>query len=180
LVNITVTNGVTASDIGRVVGSARGKGIVTLYDTNNEKLCTIEAWSNGGAIGRIIRLQNEYYISVIKNRSGSTMHIYNLACELVTKKKLSPKLHPRRMDVGEIFNRKTSQEIVVAAHRGKGVCLKVIHYNPKTDTWRTLKRKYIINIPEEKYKIEVKRKTDTVLIKNKYTGKVYYKWVLAK
>ena len=151
-----------------------------MYGVNNKELCTIHAWPTGGAVGQTIKIQNEYYVSVIKNHSGSTMHLYDLNCGLVTKKKLSPRLHPRNFDVGEILNKKVSQEIVVAAHRGTGIYVKIIRYDLDNDRWRVLKKKHFKNVPKHKYEIKAKGKTNTVLIKNINTGKVYYKWKVGK
>ena len=99
---------------------------------------------------------------------------------LVTKKKLSPRLHPRNFDVGEILNKKVSQEIVVAAHRGTGIYVKIMRYDLDNDRWRVLKKKHFKNVPKHKYEIKAKGKTNTVLIKNINTGKVYYKWKVGK
>lgn len=171
---------VDLDNIGRIQGAKKGKGAVTIYDVDDQEMCSINAFSKGGAIGKAIKLQGKAYISVVKNKSGSTVHLYEPVyadeCPLVDKKKLSPKLHPRRMATANFIGKASSQEVAVSARRGGGVHVKIYRYTVSSDKWKLVAYKRFKKVPTRyilsattKNNIQIKRKTD---------GKVLYTWKL--
>ncbi|MFA6027370.1 MAG: Ig-like domain-containing protein [Patescibacteria group bacterium] len=179
-VTITVT---AASDgeeeineeVSYITGKTKGAGIVTLYNSDNESLCQINAWHEGGAIGSQIKLNNNYYISVVKYLSGSTMHIYDLNCQLVNKKKLSPKLHPRKMAVADLLGNAATEEVVISAKRDGHVYVKIYRYNVSKNTWSLLMQKSFASVPDN-YSLSISNKK--IFIKNG-KDKTLHKWVVS-
>ncbi|MFA6027419.1 MAG: Ig-like domain-containing protein [Patescibacteria group bacterium] len=176
IINITVNNtydeNTEETEIAYLRGRDRGKGVVDAYSADDEIICSINAFSTGGAIPRLVKLNGVYYISVVKYRSGSTMHIYNKDCEFMAKKKLSPKLHIRRIDIGNLKKNNHAQEIVVSARRDGHVSIKIYRYDLVYNRWHLLKRTMINNVPRG-YSLETEGKV--VQIRNKY-DKLLYTW----
>lgn len=141
-------------------------------DSDNQISCQPAAWPTGGSILRLVKLQNQYYIAVVKQQPGSTIHIYDIDCELVGKKKLSPKLHTRRLAVLDLLGDK-DEEIIVSARRGDKIYLKIFTYDPAGNKWSLLKRYVFSNVPK-KYLLEAENKT--IFLKNA-KERILHKWV---
>ncbi len=168
----------TEEEITRIIGSGNGQGIVTLFNNDNQEICSINAFSKGGALGRLIRIKNKPYISVVKNKPGSTIHLYKPIyadeCELIEKKRLSPRLHPRRMATANFINKPKTEEVAVSARRGGGVHIKIYRYNITKDQWKLIKRKHFREVPS-RYTIQA-IDDNTIIVKRKSTGKKLYTW----
>ena len=165
---------IEVGDIQSLVSRKKGKGNVKIVRKNGETHCTIRAFPKGGAIAKLVKLQETDYVSVVKNKSGSTIHIYDLNCQIVEKKRLSPKLHPRRMATANFAGNKVSDEIAVSARRNGGIHVKIYRYVVSTDTWKLKRYQRFGKVPA-RYILKVTTKNN-ILIKRKTDGKKLHKW----
>ena len=168
-VAVTVTREVDAE----IKSKKKGTGKIKIYDKNDNFVCQIDAWSEGGAYARLMKVQSKYYYSVIKYKPGTTMHLYDTNCGLVSKKKLSPRMHPRRSAVQELLGKKRSQELVVSTRRDSAVYLKIFRYNHTKDKWRVLRYKTFHPVPAG-YTISANAKKE-IKIRDK-GGNLLYTW----
>ncbi|MFH1537127.1 MAG: hypothetical protein ABID45_04005, partial [Patescibacteria group bacterium] len=139
------------------------------------------AWPTGGSIPRLVKLQKKWYFSVVKNRYGTTTHIYKPIdaeggqCELIEKKKLSPKLHPRKMATKNFIGNKKTQEIAISTKRNGHIYVKIFKYNVTQDRWKLLRLKVFADVPDN-YSIKATKKKNLLVKDNK--GNVLYKWIV--
>ncbi len=162
----------TIEDIGLVSGTDSGPGIVTLYGNDNEELCSVQAWNEGGAVPFRVRFLDTNYIAVVKNKTGTTIHLYDLNCNIIEKKRLSPKLHPRNIVTRNFLGKTTSQEIGLTSRRGSTVYGKIFRYNPNKDKWYLLRQKTFRPVPTG-YNLKKTKKGNILLKKN---NKTLHKW----
>ncbi|MFA6027606.1 MAG: Ig-like domain-containing protein [Patescibacteria group bacterium] len=159
-------------EISYLTGSKKGPGIINAYTSNGNLVCSVNAFDRGGAIGRLIQLANETYITAIKRKSGTTIHVYDDNCQMQTAKKLSPKLHVRRMAIKDVLSSTTNEEIIVSARRNGHVMIKMYNYRIKNDRWILQKRKSISGVPHE-YRIKATKNSVQIFNKN---DKLIYTW----
>ena len=160
-------------DIGSLEASLKGEGKVVVKGNSGEDLCTINAWPTGGAVGYTLRLLDTYYIAVIKNRSGSTLHLYDLDCGIEKKKRLSKrKVHPREFVIRNFLGKAKSQEIAISSRRGSTAYAKIFRYNPNKDKWYKLKTKKFRPVPTG-YNLKKTKKGNIQFKKN---SKVLHRW----
>lgn len=164
------------TEISRIENSEKGTGTIELYDTDEELHCTINAWDEGGAIGNFYRVQRRDYLSVIKNKTGTTIHIYDLNCNLIDKQKLSFKLHPRRMTIRNFAGKANSQEIGISARRGSTTYVKLLRYNKTENQWYVLGIKLFKPVPKG-YSISHNKNKNILIKKN---NKILFRWRIYK
>ncbi len=162
----------TIEDIGLVSGTESGPGIVTLYDNDNEELCSVRAWNEGGSVPFAVRFLDTTYVAVVKNKVGTTIHLYDLNCNIIEKKRLSPKLHPRNIVTRNFLGKTTSQEIGLTSRRGSTVYGKIFRYNPNKDKWYLLRQKTFRPVPTG-YNLKKTKKGNILIKKN---NKTLHKW----
>ncbi len=162
----------TIEDIGLVSGTESGPGIVTLYDNDNVELCSVRAWNEGGSVPFAVRFLDTTYVAVVKNKVGTTIHLYDLNCNIIEKKRLSPKLHPRNIVTRNFLGKTTSQEIGLTSRRGSTVYGKIFRYNPNKDKWYLLRQKTFRPVPTG-YNLKKTKKGNILIKKN---NKTLHKW----
>ena len=172
---------ITIDDVGSIKGKKKGPGTIKVYDNDDNILCQVQAWPTGGSIPRLVKLQKKWYFSVVKNRYGTTTHIYKPIdaeggqCELIEKKKLSPKLHPRKMATKNFIGNKKTQEIAISTKRNGHIYVKIFKYNVTQDRWKLLRLKVFADVPDN-YSIKATKKKNLLVKDNK--GNVLYKWIV--
>ncbi|MFA5995718.1 MAG: DUF2341 domain-containing protein [Patescibacteria group bacterium] len=164
-------------EIDHIKNNLQGTGQVIIYTDANQIHCTINAWSKGGAIGQLVRLAGQDYIAVVKNRFGSTIHLYDLNCGMINKKRLSIRLHPRKMVIGNFIGQTNSQEMAVSSKYGVKVYIKILRYNLAKNEWYLLRQKSFRHITDNYFL--AKNKTGDILIKN-HRNKILRKWKIKK
>ncbi len=178
-----LTEDIEIDEISHIDGSARGKGIVTIYDKSGNELTKFQAFPKGGVIPKIATLKNnQSYIFTIKKRPGTTTRVFNLQGKLVRKKRISPNVHWRKLAVGKLDKNKNTEEIVVATARGRTVYFKIYTYRPNRKKFNLIKRSYFRAdhgtqekqiIRKVNFRVSVENKR--VVLRNK-KGKRFLRW----
>jgi hypothetical protein len=154
-------------------GTNRGRGIVNLYTEDNILLATFQAFPVGGVIPRLAEIKNELYVFAVKKRAGSSIRAYDTNGNLLTAKRLSPKLHWRKMATGNLNATKNTEEIVVASKRGSSIYLKIYSFNVDDNKFHLQKRTMFRYIRRD-YRLQIKNKNVIVIINGK--GKEVFSW----
>jgi len=121
----------------------------------------------------LANINGEGYVFVVKLKSGSTMQVYKLNGDLVTKKKLSPKLHWRRLATGTLNSDETTEEIVTSTKRGSTLYLKVFSFDPAQKKFSLVRHTAYKPMKSANYSVEVK--SNRVYI-YKPNGKKAFSW----
>ncbi|MFA6475696.1 MAG: integrin alpha, partial [Patescibacteria group bacterium] len=170
---VTNDNEKNNGSVAYVLGTKEGRGTVSLYDSNGVLLKQWDAFDEGGVIARLVVIHDTTYVLAIKNKSGSSMHIYNTAGEVMKKIKLSPKLHWRKPAIRNLNSSIDTDEIVISAHRGSIVYLRVYSYNARHNDFRLLKQTSYHNI-RKSYRVEIKDNNAIVVVNG--TGRNVFSW----
>ncbi|MEK7540561.1 MAG: Ig-like domain-containing protein, partial [Patescibacteria group bacterium] len=170
-VNVAESEGET--EIDHITGTSRGKGWITVYGTDNQQLARWKAFPKGGVLPKLAEIKDDLYIFAIKKRSGTTIHIYTTDGETLLKKRLSPRLHPRRLAVGNINTTKATEEMVIATSRGGHIYFKVFSFSPASNkiTLLDTNSTYVDNLD---FRVDIQKKNVVVIINKK--GKLIYSW----
>lgn len=126
---VTVTAGLSLETVDRVEGKTTGKGKVKVFDDSGN-VVSWTAFPVGGSVPRLAEINDTGYVFVTKYRSGSTIHAYSLTGEVIKKKRLSPKLHWRKLATGDLDKNEATEEIVVATRRDSKIYFKVYAFKP--------------------------------------------------
>lgn len=165
---VTVTPPSTSDNVESVSGSTKGTGTVTLR-LKDGTIKTWTAFTQGGALPRIAYgCGEDIYVMVTKNKAGRAIRVYSGEGELLTTKKVSVKMRPRELAIGELNQQCKTIEIINVAKRGKKkVSLKVLQYNEDTNTVKFHKRKIYSRKKLKKKKLVVSIKGRKVYVKTK-------------
>ncbi|EKD78691.1 MAG: hypothetical protein ACD_41C00298G0001, partial [uncultured bacterium] len=126
---VSVTAGLSLETVDHVEGKTKGSGTVTVFDEDGNTI-RWTAFPVGGSVPRIAEINDAGYVFVTKYRAGSTIHAYSLTGDLVKKKRLSPKLHWRKVATGDLDNDDSTEEVIVATRRDSRIYFKVYAFKP--------------------------------------------------
>lgn len=121
---------IAPEDISYVGGTSKGNGIVTIYDLNNEVIAEFQAFPVGGVIPRLMTIGDEAYILTVKQSTGTTIRIYQTNGEIVLKRRLSPRLHWRKLTIGNLKAGDDTEEIVVTTKRADKLHFRIFSFDP--------------------------------------------------
>ncbi|MBI4407565.1 MAG: hypothetical protein HY565_03645, partial [Candidatus Kerfeldbacteria bacterium] len=153
---VTITHAsIDPEEIDHISGSDSGAGVVIIYDDQGEVLAEWQAFEVGGVIPRVVEINDAVYVFAIKKTSGSTIHAYSSIGEVLRKKRISPKLHWRRIATGDVYKKNNQEEIVVATKRGATVYVKVFTFKPNTGVFKIVERSVVFNVFGE-FKVSVR------------------------
>ncbi len=173
-VTVTSAAGVTLKNVSHITGKSKGKGIVKVYDKDNDKLVQFRTFGKGGAVPSIAEINNKGYIFAVKYRHGTTIHVHRLAGgKAIKKKKLAPNLHPRKVASGKLDDDKTDEEIVVVTKRGDTLYFRIFSYKPKKNIFGMCKRAVYKGVKGNKYRVAVEDKQVNLYSKK---GKLKFSW----
>lgn len=159
----------TNDDIDHVTGTSKGRGVVTVYNTDNDIIAQWQAFRVGGVVPRLGYVNNQSYVITVKRRSGSTTHAYTSQGTILKKKRLSPKLHYRKIATGKLDNKGTTIEIVVATKRGDTIYFKIFSFNPEKRQIVLRKRAKYQPIQGKKYRVSIQKERIKLINKNGQT-----------
>lgn len=165
---VTVYEPSTSDNLESISGSNKGAGTVTVkLKDGTEKTWT--AFTQGGAVPRVAYGCNEdLYVTVTKKKAGRALKVFDGEGELLTKKRVSVKMRPRELAIGELNAKCKTIEIVNIAKRGKKkVSLKVLQYNENTNTLKFRKRKLYSRKKLKKKTLVVSMKERKIYVKTK-------------
>lgn len=123
--------------VDHVTGRSKGKGIIRVVSIEGTEIAEWQAFSKGGVAPRLSFANGTAYVIAVKSKTGSTAHAYTYLGELQKKKRLSPKLHFRKIAVGNLDGKKKSIETVVATKRGSTIYFKIFSF-------RTAKQQFVL------------------------------------
>ncbi|EKD78951.1 MAG: hypothetical protein ACD_41C00220G0001 [uncultured bacterium] len=144
---VTITHAsIDPEEIDHIGGADTGAGVIIIYDDKGEVLAEWQAFEIGGVIPRLVVINDEAYVFAVKKTSGSTIHAYSSTGEVLRKKRISPKLHWRRIAAGDVYKKNNQEEIVVATKRGSTVYVKVFTFRPNTGVFKIVERSVVFNV----------------------------------
>lgn len=160
-------------DIDHLTGAPSGPGVIKVYDEDNNLVAEWTAFAEGGVIPKIGEVKGTTYIFAVKHTSGTTMHVYSTSGELLTVKRLSPRLHVRKLSLGNLNRSKSTSEIVVGALRGTTLYLKVFSFTPRGLDFVLLEQAVVKHIKRD-YRIVIRNKRIVVILNG--SGKEVFVW----
>ncbi|MFA6028048.1 MAG: DUF2341 domain-containing protein [Patescibacteria group bacterium] len=160
-------------EVNYCTGTNRGRGIVNLYTEDNVLITTFQAFPVGGVIPRLAEIKNHMYVFAVKKRAGSSIRAYDIDGNFITAKRLSPKLHWRKMSVGNLNTTKNTEEIVVASKRGASIYLKVYSFNTDDNKFHLQKRSMFRYVRQD-YRLQIENKNVIIVLNDK--GKEVFRW----
>ncbi|MFA6028047.1 MAG: DUF2341 domain-containing protein [Patescibacteria group bacterium] len=163
----------TESDIDHITGTNRGRGIIKVWTKNNELITSWQAFGVGGVIPRLAAIKNNSYIFAIKKRSGTTLHAYTIRGRLLAKKRLSPKLHWRKIAIGDLDGRINTEETAIATKRASSIYFKIYSFNPDSHHF-TLEKRSKFKYVRKDYRLQIEDQNVIVVLNGK--GKEVYRW----
>ncbi len=146
------------AQISHLRGASAGPGTVVVIGQDGQILSNWTAYPVGGVIPRIGLASGDIFIYTVKNRSGSTMSIYNVMGTLQRKKRISPNVHWRNLAVGNLRGDATSGEIVSTTRRDHKLYFKVYSYHPRTRVVKLEKRTIFGPINSNDYSVTIAQK----------------------
>lgn len=174
LVSVTEPDDDSDSEIVHYsTGTNKGRGIIRLFNQDHLLMASWEAFHVGGVLPRLAEIKNDIYVFAVKKRSGSSVRVYDTLGTLITSKRLSPKLHWRRMAVGNLNTTKNTEEVVVSSKRGSSIYLKAYSFNIEDNKFHLLKRSMYKYIRRD-YRLKIRNKKIIAIINGK--GKEVYRW----
>ncbi|MBI2411414.1 MAG: right-handed parallel beta-helix repeat-containing protein [Candidatus Kerfeldbacteria bacterium] len=160
-------------DVDHVSGKRKGKGIVYVYNKQNELVASWEAFAIGGVSPRLISVSGAAYIFTVKNKTGTTTHVYSKLGTILKKKRLSPKLHLRKIAVGNLDQTNSTVEVVMGTKRGATIYFKIFSYNTATAKFTLRKLARYFPIHHKKFRIHIQKKRVKLLNKR---GQTEFMW----
>lgn len=130
---VTVSSANPSLDaVDHVTGSAHGAGVVTVVGDDGVTLAQWTAFDTGGVIPRLVSINDIGYVFAVKRTPGSTMRIFKLSGKTVVKQRLSPNLHWRRFDIGDLDHLTSTTEVATGIKRAGSVHFKIFRYRART------------------------------------------------
>ncbi len=170
-------------DISHVEGRTGGPGVIEIIGRDGSVKNSWQAFNKGGVTVRLGVVQSNVYVFAMKRKPGTTMHVYedDTDGEPLRIKKISKKVHWRKVAVGNLDNKIKTEEIVTVTKRGskrlkgKTLYFKLFSYKPAKNRFVLRKRVRLKNglIHAKRFRVSIKNKK--VIIKNK-KGKVLLRW----
>lgn len=180
-VTITVDESATASiastniDVAYVEGTEAGKGIITLYDDNDQPIRSWRAFSEGGVRVRLAQASGQTVIVALKVRSGTTIHVYDLFGNVLDKTLLTKKLHQRRLAIANVNKATARDEIVVTTKHGSTVNAKIFTMKLQKKMLQVAKAKAFEPIKKNAYRILIhKKKIQLKHLRHKKTQQSFF------
>jgi hypothetical protein len=174
LIMVTVAEETADEDVDHVEGQTTGAGIVTVVGKNNEVIAEWQAFPKGGVVPKITTVSNTTYVLTIKNKPGTTLHVYETDGSIVVKRRLSPKVHRRRLDVGNLFGRASTDEIVTVSRRDHRAYVKVFSFSPRTKAFTLQAARTFHPLNTTRFGVRI-RNTQVTLWNNK-SNTVLMRW----
>jgi VCBS repeat-containing protein len=161
------------AEVSHVRGSQTGAGQVLIIGTDGQVIANWQAYPVGGVIPRIGVASEQVLIYTVKNRSGSTMSVYGLNGNLQRKKRISPKVHWRKLAVGNLRGSSADDEIVTTTRRDHSLYFKVYSYHPRTKVFKLERRTFYQGMRSNDYAVTIAQKAVHIVNKN---GKTVFDW----
>jgi hypothetical protein len=129
--------------ISAVTGTTKGKGIVTVLNTQDEIVAKWIAFKRGGVIPRLIQLDNKYYVVTLQAKKSKLLRIYTIDGELVQQKRVLPRTY--QLAVGHNDSTFSKITLLLAQKQAKKVTLQLYYYNFKSNRIKKFKTKHVDN-----------------------------------
>lgn len=160
-------------DIDYVLGTAKGRGIIKVIGKSGSALAQKQSYGVGGVIPRLGNINNEYYVFALKNKMGTTLHVYDRNLSLLNNKRLSTRLYYRHLATGNLTGDSSTEEIVAVTRHGASLYIKVYSYNPVTNKFTLLKRT-IYRYVKRDYRVRIKDNNIVIILNG--LGQQVFSW----
>ncbi|MBI4407912.1 MAG: cadherin-like domain-containing protein [Candidatus Kerfeldbacteria bacterium] len=147
------------ANVSHALGTKEGSGKIQIVDSDGNVVAAWQVFPSGGVIPRLGTNGKQSYVFAVKRRSGSTIHVYSLSGELVVKKRLSPKLHWRKLAVGNLDDDISSEEIVIATRRGSHIYFRIYSYHAQREHFKLKARTIFTPMRSDQYSIKIQDST---------------------